>query len=399
MSVKLFMRRPLHQASRLMFVTLSLGCSLVALGAGEASQPSDTPPPVVSKQQPQQKQPEPDGEVKLTDPTPPLRLQPALISIAAKQGGMMSFNEQEPSKLLGGVRLGYEEILVLCDHVHYWQSKMLGVKRAVLDHALITSGPDAEEPDHVVFDSRATKLPQISFRGLMRPGSVEIIRQPLTAQDQARLEERRLREKAKAETKPAAKPDTKPETKPASKPDAKPDAAPAEPSVLVRFRVLLHQFGEFAGDLKTTDGWAPHFGWAEEAEVTVVCDVLPDGIANPRFSAIDLKGRPAGEGVDKRPARLGRKHIPLVGAAVQKEFDAEAYDWWAESSHISIEFDDQGRVLRIKTGADYRGEGTPSLDTPVQTLDPTQVPKAQTPGKTPTLEKAQTPEAVPPAQP
>jgi hypothetical protein len=301
------------------------------------------------------------------------------------------------------VTFGYEEILVTCDHVDYWQSKLLGVKRAVLDHALITSGPDAEDPEHVVFDSRATKLPQISFRGLMRPREIEIIRQPLAPPDQARLEERRAREleerkardKAGAETTPTPKPDTSGDGKSGDKKNndgkiGKVDAAPAEPAVLVRFRVLLHQFGEFTGDLKTTDGWSPHFGWAEEAEVTVVCDILPDGIANPRFSSIDLKGRPAGEGVDKRPARLGRKHIPLVGTAVQKQFDAEAYDWWAESSHITIEFDDQGRVLRIKTGADYRGEGTPSLDTPVQTSDPAAAP---------TPKPVQKPEAAAPAKP
>lgn len=344
-----FPRRLLHQVSGLMVPALALGCGL-ALDAGEASQPGDTPPPVSA------------GEVRPADPTPPpIRLQPALISVSAKQGGMMSFNEQEPSKLLGGVRLGYEEVFLLCDHVDYWQSKLLGVKRPALDHASIASGPEAEEPEHVVFDSRATKLPQISFRGVMRPRSVEIIRQPLTAEDQARLEARRVREKARAETK-----DVKPDTTGGGKPEVV-ATAPVEPPVLVRFRVLLHQFGDFAGDLKTTDGWAPHFGWAEEAEVTVVCDVLPDGLGNPRFSAIDLTGRPAGAGQDKRPARLGRKHIPVAGTAAQKQLDAEAYDWWAESSHITVEFDDQGRVQRIKTGADYRGEGTPSLDTPVQT--------------------------------
>lgn len=365
-------QRPLHRAG-LMLMTLALASPL-PLAAGEASQPGGTPPRPATV---------PAGEAKPPDPTPPLRLQPALISVAAKQGGMVSFNDQEPSKLLGGVRLGYEEIFVLCDHVHYWQSKLAGIKRPVLDHALVASGPDAEEPTHVVFDSRATKLAQISFRGVMRPREIEIIRQPLSKEDQARLEERRAREKARA-VEPGATDKADQGTAPknqapggAGKPvvDDVTDPVTQEQPILVRFRVLLHQFGEFAGDLKTTDGWSPHFGWAEEAEVVVVGDVLPDGIGSPRFSSIDLLGRPAGNGQDKRPARLGRKHIPLVGDAVQKEFDAKAYDWWAESSRITIEFDDQGRVLRIKTGADYRGEGTPSLETPVQT------PEAAPPAK------------------
>jgi len=288
----------------------------------------------------------------------PLRLQPALISVSAKQGGMMSFNDQEPSKLLGGVRLGYEEAFVLCDHVHYWQSRLLGLKRPTLDHALITSGMDAEDPEHVVFDTSASKLPQLAFRGVMRPREVEIIRQPLTAQDQALLEARLARDKAK------------PPANPPANGDGKVDAVPPEQPVLVRFRVLLHNLGDFSGDLQTTNGWAPHFGWAEETEILVIGDLLPDGIGNPRFAAIDLLGRPAGNGLDKKPARLGRKHIALKGEAAKKELGAEAYDWWAESSRITVEFDDQGRVLRIKTGADYRGEGTPSLDTPVQGQEP-----------------------------
>lgn len=366
-----FPRRPWHRV-RLMLTALASIICMSPLGAGEASQPSDTPPVVA---------PTPAAEVQPADPVPALRLQPALISVSAKQGGQVSFNDQEPSKLLGGVRLGYEEVFVLCDHVHYWQSKLPGLKRAVLDHALIASGPDAEEPENVVFDSRASKLPQISFRGVMRPREIEIIRQPLAEQDQKRLEERQARDKARASTKPAIKDATGQPQEPAketgkqSGKGTSKEPTGAEPAVLVRFRVLLHHFGDFVGDLKTTDGWSPHFGWAEEAEVTVVGDVLPDGIGNPRFSAIDLFGRPAGAGQDKRPARLGRKHIPLEGAAVQKEFDAKAYDWWAESSRITIEFDDQGRVLRIKTGADYRGEGTPSLETPVQT------PEAAPPAK------------------
>lgn len=328
---------------------LTLWCCLAQLGAGEASPPSDTPPVA------------PAGEVK-PDPQPTgIRLQPALISVAAKQGGLVSFNEQEPSKLLGGVRLGYEEAFVLCDHVDYWQSKLTGFKRAVLDHALIASGPDADEPEHVVFDTRASKLPQISFRGIMRPREIEIIRQPLTPEDDARLKARAVRDRERAAKDKVAA--SQPSTVPAPA-----DPAAVEPPIPVRFRVLMHHFGDFSGDLQTTDGWVPHFGWAEEVEVLVIGDVVPDGIANPRFAMIDMHGRPAGNGVEKRPARLGRKHIPLAASeAVKKEFGAEAYDWWAESSRITVEFDDMGRVLRIKTGADYRGEGTPSLDTPVQT--------------------------------
>jgi hypothetical protein len=308
----------------------------------------------------------PTAEVKPGPKPAGMRLQPALISVSAKQGGVVSFNDQEPSKLLGGVRLGYEEAFILCDHINYWQSKIAGLRRPLLDHALFANGPDAEEPDHVVFDSRASKLPQIAFRGIMRPHEIEVIRQPLTPEDDARLKERSAREKERTANK-ATQP-TEPGDEPAS-----------EASVLVRFRVLMHQFGDFSGDLQTKDGWVPHFGWADEVEVLMIGDLLPEGVANPRFASIDFLGRPAGSGQDKRPAKLGRKHVPLAGEAAKKEFGADSYDWWAESSRITVEFDDQGRVLRIKTGADYRGEGTPSLDTPVHTPEP--APQAVPPTK------------------
>ena len=268
-------------------------------------------------------------------------LQPALISVDAQGGGSMSFNEKEPSKLFGGVKIGYEEARVSFDHVDYWQSKLLGVNRLTLDHALLASGLAAEEPDHVVFDTRRCKLPQIAFRGLMKPREVEIIRQPMN---------------------------------------------PADPKH-VRFRVLLHGTGEFAGDLQTADAWAPYFGWSEETELFILADVLPGGIANPRFSLLELHGRAAANGVEKRLARLGRKHLdPALKkpeAQTTSEVkpakktgapDLDTYDWWVESSTLILKFDAMGRVNGMETGLDTRGEGDPSLDFPVHTPDQSAVP-------------------------
>jgi hypothetical protein len=277
-------------------------------------------------------------------------LQPALISVDAKGGGSMSFNEKEPSKLLGGVKIGYEEARVSFDHVDYWQSKLLGVTRLTLDHALLASGLAAEEPEHVIFDTRRCKLPQIAFRGLMKPREVEIIRQPLD---------------------------------------------PADPKH-VRFRVLLHNTGEFAGDLQTADAWAPYFGWSEETELFILADVLPAGIANPRFSLLEFHGRAAANGVEKRPARLGRKHLDPALKKLDAKPDAkkvseakpvkktgapdlDTYDWWVESSTLTLEFDDMGRVKGMKTGVDFRGEGDPSLDFPVHSPESPAAPALPSP--------------------
>ncbi len=321
-----------------------LACLFAVAAAARAGEAPVTPSPPVA--------PPATSDANAPEVKPDnLALQPALISVAANQGGTMSFNELEPSTLLGGVRLGYEEALVLCDHVHYWQSKILGLKRPTLDHALIASGPDAEEPGHVVFDTRASKLPQIPFRGLIRPREVEIIRQPLDPKDKAH----------------------------------------------VRFRVLLHKLGEFAGDLHTANGWVPVHGRAEEAELTVIGEVVPGGIANPHIARIELRCRPAAAGVEKLPAGLGRKPIPLTGeldkvekpdatgagkAQGKKDLDLDAYAWWYESSLITIDFDEQGRLVKSNFGPDARGYGTPNLDTPVQ------VPAPVNPGAQPPKPKA-----------
>ena len=313
----------------LALVTGVTGVTGVAL-AGEA----EPLPKTISPTEPQKKESE------------AIVLQPALISVDARGGGSMSFNEKEPSKLFGGVKIGYEEARVSFDHVDYWQSKLLGVNRLTLDHALLASGLAAEEPDHVVFDTRNCKLPQIAFRGLMKPREVEIIRQPLN---------------------------------------------PADPNH-VRFRVLLHGTGEFAGDLQTADAWAPYFGWSEETELFIIGDVLPAGIANPRFSMLEFHGRAAANGVEKRPARLGRKHLdpalkkPDTRTATEAKPvkktgapDLDTYDWWVESSTLTLEFDEMGRVKGMKTGVDFRGEGDPSLDFPVHSPESSAAPALPSP--------------------
>jgi hypothetical protein len=249
-----------------------------------------------------------------------LVLQPVLITVDAGQGGIISFKESEPSKLLGGVRIGYEHVLMTCDHVDYWQSLLPGVKRATLDHALFDQGPDSSEPGKVVFDSRATKLAQIGFRGLLQPAQLEIIRQPLNPDDKLH----------------------------------------------VTYRVLMHQVGAFSGDLETTDGWAPHAGWAEEAQLMVLADILPGGIANPRFTEVILSGRPANHPEGKRGARLERLKQVVADPNAAKNLGAESFDWWLESSRLTIIFDDQGRVQSVQTSTDTTSGGTPSLDTPVQ---------------------------------
>ena len=254
---------------------------------------------------------------------PPIVLQPVLITVDAGQGGVISFKEKDPSTLLGGVRIGYEHVLVLCDHIEYWQRPLLGVKRTTLDHALIDQGPDSPEPGRVVFDSRASKLPQLAFRGIMQPAQVEIIRQPLKSEDKTH----------------------------------------------VNYRVLMHNLGAFSGDLQTTDGWAPHAGWAEEVEILAIADIMPGGPANPRFIEVKLIGRPVSHPEGKRLARLERLNQTITDPIAAKNLGAENYDWWIQSSFITIVFDAEGRVETLITGLDATSGGTPRLDMPIKSSE------------------------------
>jgi hypothetical protein len=264
------------------------------------------------------------GTPPAADTTPPApqgeHLHPALMTLNAGKGGTISLGDSEPSKLLGGVEIGYEKIRIRCDHVDYWQSLLPGTKRAVLDRAYFINGPDAAEPEHVVFDSRKTELPTVGFRGLMTPVKVEVLRQPLD------------------ELQPK----------------------------LARFRVLLHQLGDFAGELQSANGWAPYAGWADEAEMELVADVVEAGLIKPRFTTIVFIGRAAAAGETRRGARFERLEQPIPPGTAAKMLHTQAMNWWVESSRITVAFDATGRAKQIDTDHDTHGEGTPSLDMPVQ---------------------------------
>jgi len=269
----------------------------------------------------------------------------------------MESERKDPSKLFGGVDLAYEGAEVACDHLAYWQSALKGAKRSFLDHARIDSGPDGRDPDHVIFDSRKATLPQLGFRGLMTPVSVEVVRQPV-------------------EALPPATPVPVPVVPPT--PIAKPSSAvpgiaggpvPTSSTGLAPFRVLLHQLGDFTGELQTAQGWAPYVGWADEAELVLVGDVVDSGVAKPRFRSLVLTGRAAQGTQPRKRARLQRLKQPIADAAATKVLKAEAIDWAIESLTITVTFTTEGRLERVAGGIDTVIIGTPGLDAPVEAPD------------------------------
>ncbi len=279
---------------------------------------------------------------------------PIVLRVNARGGGAWSPNDKDPSKLFGGVDLTYEGAEVACDRLAYWQTALKGAKRSFLDHARIDSGPDGRDPDHVIFDSRKATLPQLGFRGLMTPVSVEVVRQPVEPLPPAKPISAATPTPAHAPKPPSADPVV------AGSP------APVLATGLVPFRVLLHRLGDFSGELQTAEGWAPYVGWADEAELVLVGDVVETGVAKPRFRSLVLTGHAAQDGQPRKRARLQRLKQPIADAAATKVLKAEAIDWAIESLTITVTFTPEGRLERVAGGLDTLIIGTPGLDTPVE---------------------------------
>jgi hypothetical protein len=328
---------------------------ILALSAGAAEEPSTVPAPGPPPQPgPSAAATQPAGAPPAEPPSPggdasgpaaggtPMRLQPVLATINAGRGGSYSLSDKDPSILEGGVEVFYEKIHMVCDHLKYWQAPLAGAAHAQLSKALFANGPEAADPAHVIFDSRATQLPMVGFRGLMTPAGVDVARLP---------------------------------------------GDPAKPK-LVSYRIQFHVLEDFAGMLQTSAGWKPHAGWADEAEAELVADIVPAGLLNQRFTSLVLHGRPAKDGEAKRRARLERLREPIPPSAKLHDLHAKAMDWWVESKTITILFDELGKAKQVIYDQDFHGEGTPSLDMPVDK------------GSQPALEpKPAPPPANPPPEP
>jgi hypothetical protein len=291
-----------------------------------ATHPDPSAPTTVPATQAPAAPPSPGGDAANPTPGPtpapagtPTRLQPALATVNAGRGGSYSLSDKDPSILEGGVEVFYEKIHLVCDHLKYWQAPLVGAAHAQLSKALFATGPESADPEHVIFDSRATQLPMVGFRGLMTPVGVDVARLP---------------------------------------------ADPATPKQ-VAYRMEFHDLEDFAGMLQTSAGWKPHAGWADEAEARLIADIVPAGLINQRFSSLVLHGRPAKDGEAKRRARLERLREPIPPSVKLSTLHGKVMDWWVESKTITILFDELGKAKQVIYDQDFHGEGTPSLDMPM----------------------------------
>jgi hypothetical protein len=301
--------------------------------------------------------------------TAPSAPSPALLTVESGSG-VFSLLETEPSELNDGVRIGYAGALLFNNRIRHWQSTPKGLTRAILDHALLLSGRPSVDPEHVIIDTRQCELPALGFRGLLTPDGVEVQRTeiemlPPVAVGQA------IRPPGAGAAEPITAPpplaaEVATDGPPAQAAHAGKGAKVAvQPIALVHYRILLHHLDGFQGKLRGTNGWKDHMGWADEAELMMVADLLPTGLANPRFETIHLFGRQARGDVPKKPAQLIRLRQGVSAPKAIELIHADQLDMSIESMTQTIEFDALGQVKRMLQGQDVVIKGTPSLDMPV----------------------------------
>ncbi|MBA3936640.1 MAG: hypothetical protein H0X38_04195 [Planctomycetes bacterium] len=301
---------------------------------------------------------------------------PALLTVESG-GGVFSLRESESSELSDGVDIGYAGALLRNDRIRHWQSTPTGLTRAILDHALLLAGPKGKDPAHVIIDTRQCELPELGFRGLLTPEGVEVQRVDIVM-----LPPVAVGGAPKPPGVSTAEPITDPKPRPATPapteggttatvatgdehPAKAGKAAPLPPIALVHYRILLHHLEGFQGKLRSASGWKDHMGWADEAELLMVADLLPTGLANPRFETIHLFGRQARGDLPKRPAQLVRLREGVHPPAALGKIAPDELDMSIESMTQTIEFDAAGQVKRMLQGQDVVIKGTPSLDMPV----------------------------------
>ncbi len=240
-----------------------------------------------------------EGEMPAAAPLPVTSFTATSMSLSMSPG--------RPSEMVD-FRVKYEEVRLECQRLTYSLAALAGAPRPVLGKADLTGGPDGR----VLYDSSASQLPQVSFRGVMRPGSLNV---------------RRL------------------------------DPEPARPTE-VRFRAEASDLGDVDGIIATPDGPRRHVIWAERAVLEFVGTLAAAstiGIDTPRLVSLHFYGssQPA------RPATVLRLRpgAPPEPHQVEALLAAHGYEMRASGSVISVYFDDLGALERLDGVEDFEGDG------------------------------------------
>lgn len=237
------------------------------------------------------------------------------LSLSAPGGMVISMTPDRPSEASGGWKLRYEEVRIEGDHMVYRLSPFAGSAKPVLEKADLAGGPAGPADGRVLFDSSASTLPQVAFRGVMRPRTVAIRRQEADA------------------------------------------PKPTE----VRFRAELGELGDFHGLILTDQGDCQYIVWADRAVLEYVAPLAADaalGMGTPRLTVIYLYGRPSGDGDAGRAAEVLRmvKPVPDAEATVDIQEKAKAYAMLAAGRAFSIYFDELGKIQSIEGMDRFEGD-------------------------------------------
>lgn len=228
----------------------------------------------------------------------------ALPQLLFKAGGMsMSLAPDRPSEAVAGVWVRYEAARLECDRLTYRMATLPGAKQAVLSTADLQGGPNGPADGRVLFDSSESKLPQMAFRGVLRPRTLAIRRQ---------------------------------------------DPDPARPGE-VRFRAEAGDLGDLSGLISTPTGWRRHVAWADRAVLEFVgrADAgAAMGVATPRLAALHFYGRSQ----PLRPATVLRlaADAPAEPAQVEPLLASHAYGMRVSGAVISLYFDEAGALQTIE---------------------------------------------------
>ncbi|MBA3685617.1 MAG: hypothetical protein H0W72_10315 [Planctomycetes bacterium] len=256
---------------------------------------------------------EPDQGVTPTTPATVEPLAPPVPFLFRHNGGHLEWMEGVPNALTGGVELMYEAIALKGERLEFAFGGHPASKQLVIDAAALAPGPNGPSPDRVLFDSRASQLPLVGFRGLFTPTAIVITR--ITAID------------------------------------------PAAPNRL-SWRAVLKQPGHFAGELKSRAGWEPFAAWADEIEIVLRADLVGDGLANLRFAEVHFFGREKRDGQPRQLVRLDRVLKPLAKPEDLDGLEMDGAQYGLQTMKLTIEFAEDGSFGAYKPGVATTTYGT-----------------------------------------
>ena len=227
-------------------------------------------------------------------------------------GGNASWvpDSSKPSFAEGGVKASYEGIRIACDRMELVQILIPGTKVTVPHTADMVPGPRGPANGKVIIDTREALNPRVGFKGLLTPESMHVRRRTVEG----------------------------------------------TPLTIVQYTVELPETGDFAGQMKQTDGtWAWFRGWARQIEIEFTGDTVSGSLGNLHMTRLIMRGREAAGEVPRRVAELNRLK-PEVTLDPTKPLTSDQVGGHLDAPILIIDFDAEGRAGTNLEGARFWGD-------------------------------------------